>query len=870
MNRARIAHLLLVVFVFVVVPSLPSHAQTETCIELLPQPWQISGNNGASEAYQSIPSDALFGREFVRITYDLGGLMALGGDAAALIVDQNGWRYISLSNYGQNGLNCVQTVDVPLNQFAEGGNFLDLSQPVGTLHTRFWYGSSFTVTIYSIQACSVPVAPTATPLPTLTPIPTATIIPTNVPTLTPQPTATTIPTQAPTITPTTSVVIPPLPPGGVELLTQAWRLQGNNGDSQQYQSIPANVLMAKDMLRVTYNLNGLNALGGDASALIFNQNGWRYISLSNYGRNGLNGVQTVDIPLNQFQENGNYLNLTQPVGTLQARFWYGSQFTVDIYSIVVYSSSIPTATITTFPTASRTPTALPTATAITAPTLPATVSALPPCPGGTGPNGIRAGGYPPFRLTQDERQWLFNAFGNPGIAPVGYGGQPCGTDYGSAESNFFAMVCTRGNVGPSGIRPGGYTPQDLTQDQRQWLWNEFRESGGGGNGIAPVGYGGHGCPNGPLLRICPSGNGPSGIVAGGYTPQNLTQEQRQWLWDMFGHSGTAPVGYGGEPCERPTPTPAPPQPTSAAQPTHIPNLWALNNTVYLCIGTEIRTGSGLSYPIQTTLTVSNWQVVVVGGLRSGDNYIWWNISRAAVGDPSGGTGWVRQDQADCFTTFPQATATAIIISHTPASPVSTATLTFRPEHNVQLLYSPFQHTYNLQVSVSVDGINCVIRNGAEIIADEIVRFQLWLDSMPESDRLSAVVDYFLPDIISVQGEIERLRKFLTNQIQTQFVCTNVFYQVAERDGESPPHFMDMSGLGNVVFGYYMQKYNVQFEDFISAVDQRVHPLTSNAISDNPDDQTQRRLGRMIADAVGHSSSPNPAFISEAARDVGLF
>jgi hypothetical protein len=43
-----------------------------------------------------------------------------------------------------------------------------------------------------------------------------------------------------------------------------------------------------------------------------------------------------------------------------------------------------------------------------------------------------------------------------------------------------------------------------------------------------------------------SGTGPGGISKGSYNPASLTQDQRQWLWNQFGHTGTAPVGYGGE------------------------------------------------------------------------------------------------------------------------------------------------------------------------------------------------------------------------------------------------------------------------------------------------------------------------------------
>jgi len=165
------------------------------------------------------------------------------------------------------------------------------------------------------------------------------------------------------------------------------------------------------------------------------------------------------------------------------------------------------------------------------------------CPSGSGPGGIIAGGYPPEKLTQDQRQWLFSIFGNAGEAPVGYGGQSCASNNrGSADENYRAFVCQRGDRGPGGILIGGYDPTSLNQDQRQWLFAQF-----GNQGTAPVGYGGEACPV-PVVRQCPGGYGPGSITAGGYNPQELTQPQRQWLWEQFGHGGEAPVGYGGETC----------------------------------------------------------------------------------------------------------------------------------------------------------------------------------------------------------------------------------------------------------------------------------------------------------------------------------
>jgi hypothetical protein len=64
----------------------------------------LTGNNGAAEAYQSTDVNVLKGMNAIRITYNLHGSQALSGDESAIIIDQNGWHYISLSNYGQNGL----------------------------------------------------------------------------------------------------------------------------------------------------------------------------------------------------------------------------------------------------------------------------------------------------------------------------------------------------------------------------------------------------------------------------------------------------------------------------------------------------------------------------------------------------------------------------------------------------------------------------------------------------------------------------------------------------------------------------------------------------------------------------------------------
>ncbi len=76
------------------------------------------------------------------------------------------------------------------------------------------------------------------------------------------------------------------------------------------------------------------------------------------------------------------------------------------------------------------------------------------------------------------------------------------------------------------------------------------------------------------------------------------------------------------------------------------NDWIVGNLVGLCAGTPIHSGSGDSYPTHTIVPENDWTVKVIGGPRSVDSQTWWDTSRFAAGDPSGGTGWVKQSEAD--------------------------------------------------------------------------------------------------------------------------------------------------------------------------------------------------------------------------------
>lgn len=76
------------------------------------------------------------------------------------------------------------------------------------------------------------------------------------------------------------------------------------------------------------------------------------------------------------------------------------------------------------------------------------------------------------------------------------------------------------------------------------------------------------------------------------------------------------------------------------------NDWAVGNLIGLCSGTPIHTGPGDNYTIHTYVPENNWTVKVIDGPRTVNGSTWWDTSRKAAGDPSGGTGWVKQSEAD--------------------------------------------------------------------------------------------------------------------------------------------------------------------------------------------------------------------------------
>lgn len=135
---------------------------------ILAQPWSMTTPGyTAAEGYQPVNSKILAGKTGITLSYDLHGSCVKEGDASALIFDQGGdWKFVSLSQYGQNCYNGPQSITIPLSDFSG----LDPEAPLtGPFHVRFWSETPLTVDITSIEAVGTAIEPSVSPPPTPTP-----------------------------------------------------------------------------------------------------------------------------------------------------------------------------------------------------------------------------------------------------------------------------------------------------------------------------------------------------------------------------------------------------------------------------------------------------------------------------------------------------------------------------------------------------------------------------------------------------------------------------------------------------------------------------------------------------------------------------
>ncbi len=140
-----------------------------------------------------------------------------------------------------------------------------------------------------------------------------------------------------------------------KIIFMPWKLFAWNRAVEKYQTqINPYVLKGKDTLRVTYNLRGNCIMGGDASAIVFDQpaGAWHFVSLANYGKNCFIGDQTVEIPLSDFKG----LDTNQAVSVFHVRFWLNKLFTIDIKNVEAFTKNATPPSSTPTPTKSPTPT----------------------------------------------------------------------------------------------------------------------------------------------------------------------------------------------------------------------------------------------------------------------------------------------------------------------------------------------------------------------------------------------------------------------------------------------------------------------------------------------------------------------------------
>ena len=117
----------------------------------------------------------------------------------------------------------------------------------------------------------------------------------------------------------------------------AIRLSNNNNDSIESKKVlDAPALRGMTSLTLDVNLNGNKILDRDASAIVFDQSGWKMVSLKNYLQNGTSGWQHVTIPLADFTG----LNTDQGVATMIIRFWNNAAGNYDIDNIAVSNGNI--------------------------------------------------------------------------------------------------------------------------------------------------------------------------------------------------------------------------------------------------------------------------------------------------------------------------------------------------------------------------------------------------------------------------------------------------------------------------------------------------------------------------------------------------
>lgn len=261
--------------------------------------------NDSAGATKFINSKILAGFSNLEMDINLNGNYIQGGDASACVFDQGGWKYISIKDYVQNGLNGWQHANIPLSAFLN----LDANQGIASMTIRFWNQASGNYDIDNIRLSN---------------------------------------SGGSTVPPVSSDVIANFDssPNGFDRGTVSsgslMLTNPPNSDASTKKIINTTLLQGYSTLEFDINLNGKNLLEGDASAIIFDQSGPKFVSIKNRVENGKNGWQHVKIPLSAFLG----LNVNNGIASISFRFWNYTAGTYNLDNIVLSNTDNVTPPIT--------------------------------------------------------------------------------------------------------------------------------------------------------------------------------------------------------------------------------------------------------------------------------------------------------------------------------------------------------------------------------------------------------------------------------------------------------------------------------------------------------------------------------------------
>jgi len=247
--------------------------------------------DGSIGTRKNLSDVSLAGQKYLEFDINLNGAKILNGDASAVYFDQGGWKWVSLYSYAENGKNGWQHIKITL---ADTG--INSNNNAAYLGFRFWNNQADTFNIDNIY-------------------------------LTTGTTDTSTVSQPTSPSSTTEKMIADFENGlsGFDggTIVSGFNSQNSlnianpvNGSSGAKKSLEGLKAFGFSTLEFDINLNGAKLLNGDASAVYFDQGGWKWVSLYSYAENGKNGWQHIKIPLADFR-----IDQNSGLAYLGFRFW---------------------------------------------------------------------------------------------------------------------------------------------------------------------------------------------------------------------------------------------------------------------------------------------------------------------------------------------------------------------------------------------------------------------------------------------------------------------------------------------------------------------------------------------------------------------